>query len=105
MVISIEKKLEQVLFAYPNRFGTEDLYISTHHALPTELLAWVKSQSQHLNAQISEIDGIRLDFDDGFGTGHDSFGFLAGPLHSVHACFVCRFFIDDSLSHLSLLPL
>lgn len=64
---SIEKKLEQVLSAYPNRFGTEDLYISTHHALPTELLAWVKSQSQHLNAQISEIDGIRLDFDDGFG--------------------------------------
>lgn len=62
-----QHSLEQALSAYPNRFGTEDLYIATHGAVQTELLAWVKSQSQHLNAQMSEIDGIRLDFDDGFG--------------------------------------
>lgn len=59
--------LSEALRAYPKRHGTEDLYISTHQVQPVELLNFVEQQSAQLNAQISKIDGIRLDFDDGFG--------------------------------------
>ena len=59
--------LAQALAAYPKRHGTEDLYISTHHVPPVELLNFVEQQSERINAQISKIDGIRLDFEDGFG--------------------------------------
>lgn len=59
--------LSEALRAYPKRHGTEDLYISTHQVQPVELLNFVEQQSTQLNARISKIDGIRLDFDDGFG--------------------------------------
>ncbi|RKG30159.1 phosphomannomutase/phosphoglucomutase [Acinetobacter tianfuensis] len=59
--------LSQALEAYPERLGTEDIYISTHHTDPKTVLAEVERQSAYLNAEISKIDGIRLDFDDGFG--------------------------------------
>ena len=59
--------LAQALAAYPKRHGTEDLYISTRQVRPVELLNFVEQQSARINAQISKIDGIRLDFDDGFG--------------------------------------
>ncbi|MGE8538941.1 MAG: phosphomannomutase/phosphoglucomutase [Acinetobacter sp.] len=59
--------LAQALAAYPKRHGTEDLYISTHHVRPVELLNFVEQQSEKIHAQISKIDGIRLDFEDGFG--------------------------------------
>ena len=59
--------LAQALAAYPKRHGTEDLYISTRQVRPVELLNFVEQQSARINAQISKIDGIRLDFEDGFG--------------------------------------
>lgn len=59
--------LAQALAAYPKRYGTEDLYISTRQVRPVELLNFVEQQSARINAQISKIDGIRLDFEDGFG--------------------------------------
>ncbi len=59
--------LAQALAAYPKRHGTEDLYISTRQVRPVELLNFVEEQSARINAQISKIDGIRLDFEDGFG--------------------------------------
>lgn len=59
--------LAEALARYPKRTGTEDLYISTHQIKPLELLNFVEAQSRKLNARISKIDGIRLDFDDGFG--------------------------------------
>ncbi|WP_034585970.1 phosphomannomutase/phosphoglucomutase [Acinetobacter sp. HR7] len=61
------QSLAEALKKYPKRVGTEDLYISTHQIQPQELLDFVEVQSRQLNAQISKIDGIRLDFDDGFG--------------------------------------
>ena len=59
--------LAQALAAYQKRHGTEDLYISTRQVRPVELLNFVEQQSARINAQISKIDGIRLDFEDGFG--------------------------------------
>ena len=59
--------LSQALALYPERAGTEDLYISTHHHDPLQLLKHVEEKSQAISAQMSKIDGIRLDFDDGFG--------------------------------------
>ncbi|MGO1063822.1 phosphomannomutase/phosphoglucomutase [Acinetobacter lwoffii] len=59
--------LAQALAAYPKRHGTEDLYISTRQVRPVELLNFVEQQSERIHAQISKIDGIRLDFEDGFG--------------------------------------
>ena len=59
--------LSQALAQYPERNGTEDLYISTYQAIPQTVLNAVEQQSQYIDAEISKIDGIRLDFDDGFG--------------------------------------
>lgn len=59
--------LAQALAAYPKRYGTEDLYISTRQVRPVELLNFVEQQFERIHAQISKIDGIRLDFEDGFG--------------------------------------
>ncbi|WP_374667756.1 phosphomannomutase/phosphoglucomutase [Acinetobacter sp.] len=59
--------LSQALAPYPERNGTEDIYISTYHAIPQTVLNAVEHQSQFIDAEISKIDGIRLDFDDGFG--------------------------------------
>ncbi|TQR70408.1 phosphomannomutase/phosphoglucomutase [Acinetobacter sp. RF14B] len=61
------QSLAQVLQAYPKRYGTEDLYIATRDIQANELLELVEQQSQQFNAQMSTIDGIRLDFEDGFG--------------------------------------
>lgn len=62
-----QQSLAQALQDYPERFGTEDIYISTHGAGQQPVLASVEKQSQQFDAQIRKIDGIRLDFDDGFG--------------------------------------
>ena len=59
--------LSQALAKYPERNGTEDIYISTYQAIPQTVLNAVEQQSQYIDAEISKIDGIRLDFDDGFG--------------------------------------
>jgi len=59
--------LSQALVKYPERCGTEDTYISTYSADPKSLLADIEVQSHHIAAQLSKIDGVRLDFEDGFG--------------------------------------
>ncbi|MGA8884228.1 MAG: phosphomannomutase/phosphoglucomutase [Acinetobacter sp.] len=59
--------LSQAVQAYPERSGTEDIYISTYQAIPQTVLNAVEQQAQYIDAEISKIDGIRLDFDDGFG--------------------------------------
>lgn len=61
------KSLSQLLEIYPERYCTEDTYISTHTANPKQVLLDIEILSQHLGARISKIDGVRLDFDDGFG--------------------------------------
>ncbi len=52
---------------YPERCCTEDTYISTHNIEPSTVLNDVESCSQQSGAQLSKIDGVRLDFEDGFG--------------------------------------
>ncbi|OTG86952.1 phosphomannomutase [Acinetobacter sp. ANC 4558] len=52
---------------YPERCSTEDTYISTYTITPQLVLDNVALKSQAFDAQMSKIDGIRLDFKDGFG--------------------------------------
>jgi phosphomannomutase/phosphoglucomutase len=59
--------LSKALQAYPERSCTEDIYISTQGEEPAEVLHDVELKSQDLGAQLSKIDGVRLDFEDGFG--------------------------------------
>lgn len=61
------EKLSDLFARYPERVSTEDLYISTYQIQPQLLLAQVVAKSHALNAQLSQIDGVRLDFDQGFG--------------------------------------
>ncbi len=59
--------LSQLLQDYPDRCATEDTYISTYQMNPKQVLQDIEISSQHLGAQLSKIDGVRLDFDGGFG--------------------------------------
>ena len=58
---------EELMQKYPERCCTEDTYISTHNIEPSTVLNDVESCSQQSGAQLSKIDGVRLDFEDGFG--------------------------------------
>lgn len=62
-----EQTISQLLQAYPERCSTEDIYISTHHASPEVVLNHIEQLAQQIPAHLSKIDGIRLDFEDGFG--------------------------------------
>lgn len=59
--------LSELLQAYPERSCTEDIYISTHNEQPIAVLQDIESKSDAFKAQLSKIDGVRLDFTDGFG--------------------------------------
>ncbi|MFH7765121.1 phosphomannomutase/phosphoglucomutase [Acinetobacter sp. BSP-28] len=59
--------LSKALQSYPERYCTEDTYISTHNIEPNAVLHDVEMKSQDFDAQLSKIDGVRLDFEDGFG--------------------------------------
>ena len=59
--------LSELLSVYPERYCTEDTYISTYHSEPKIVLEDIESLSHQSKAHLSKIDGIRLDFDDGFG--------------------------------------
>jgi len=59
--------LSEILALYPERYCTEDTYISTYDVDPHIVLDEIASSSQQFNAELSEIDGVRLDFDHGFG--------------------------------------
>ena len=60
-------QLSELLAHYPQRYCTEDTYISTHSTDPKTVLQEVEILSHRFGAQLSKIDGIRLDFQDGFG--------------------------------------
>lgn len=64
---SPDRTLSELLACYPERFYTEDTYISTHNANPQIVLSEIADSSQQFNAALSKIDGVRLDFDHGFG--------------------------------------
>jgi phosphomannomutase / phosphoglucomutase len=59
--------ISQALAAYPKRYSTEDTYISTRQQDSQQVLDWVAKASQNYRAVLSQIDGVRLDFEDGFG--------------------------------------
>lgn len=59
--------LSEILAHYPDRFYTEDTYISTHHTDPKIVLNEIEALSQNFGAELSKIDGVRLDFEHGFG--------------------------------------
>lgn len=59
--------LSALLSEYPERYYTEDTYISTHAMDPQLVLKDIAQTSQDYDAQLSEIDGVRLDFTHGFG--------------------------------------
>ncbi|OTG63525.1 phosphomannomutase/phosphoglucomutase [Acinetobacter silvestris] len=59
--------LSKILAVYPERFYTEDTYISTRGIDPQILLREIEESSHHLDAVLSNIDGVRLDFKYGFG--------------------------------------
>lgn len=63
-----ECKTTSALFEkYPQRSSTEDTYIHIDNVNTAEVLADFETLSRNLNAELSKIDGIRLDFEDGFG--------------------------------------
>lgn len=62
-----DQTLSDVLAPYPERCGTEDTYISTAGIDPQQVLSLVEKKSVALGAKMQKIDGIRLDFEDGFG--------------------------------------
>lgn len=64
---STYKTVSELFEKYPERYSTEDTYISTYQIQPHLVLEEVESKSHSLDAQLSKIDGIRLDFEDGFG--------------------------------------
>ncbi|MGL5211317.1 MAG: phosphomannomutase/phosphoglucomutase, partial [Acinetobacter junii] len=64
---SSSANLSALLKQYPERCCTEDTYISTHDINPLSVLNEIETLSQDLGAQLSKIDGVRLDFNDGFG--------------------------------------
>ncbi len=62
-----DQTLSEILTSYPERCYTEDTYISTHSTNPLVLLDDIENLSQKTSAHLSKIDGVRLDFDHGFG--------------------------------------
>ena len=59
--------LSEILAHYPERFYTEDTYISTHQTDPKIVLNEIEQMSDNFGAELSKIDGVRLDFEHGFG--------------------------------------
>ncbi len=60
--------LSEILKSLPQRVGTPDIYVPLHGSDARQLLADVQDSAEALGqGQLSLLDGIRLDFDDGFG--------------------------------------
>lgn len=59
--------LSELLAVYPERCYTEDTYISTHYTDPKTVLNEIEASSDQIGASLSKIDGVRLDFENGFG--------------------------------------
>ncbi|MFT4020253.1 MAG: phosphomannomutase/phosphoglucomutase, partial [Acinetobacter sp.] len=52
---------------FPPRYCTEDTYIPTYQYNPAQIFLELEQQCRHISAHLTKIDGLRLDFDDGFG--------------------------------------
>lgn len=61
------QSLATLMQGYPQRYYTEDTYISTRGVDSKLVLKEIAQCSQTVGAELSEIDGVRLDFSYGFG--------------------------------------
>jgi len=61
------QKFSALFVQIPERYATEDTYIRTYQHHPVEVLQDIEQQSHKIAAHLTKIDGVRLDFDDGFG--------------------------------------
>ncbi|MEB3754733.1 phosphomannomutase/phosphoglucomutase [Acinetobacter sp. MD2(2019)] len=59
--------LSQLMQHIPQRFSTQDCYISTHQHASKALLSLIEENCHSMQAKLTQIDGVRLDFEDGFG--------------------------------------
>jgi phosphomannomutase/phosphoglucomutase len=60
--------LAEVLKLLPTRVGTPDLYLPLGQMDGRQLLADIQTSAEQMDdSQISLLDGVRLDFNDGFG--------------------------------------
>ncbi|MBF7684799.1 phosphomannomutase/phosphoglucomutase [Acinetobacter sp. B10A] len=59
--------LSALFLDYPQRCFTEDTYIATTDTTAIKLLELFKRRYNNTEAKLTEIDGIRLDFKQGFG--------------------------------------
>lgn len=67
MTLQHECTLSDIFSKYPERYATEDQYIQTYGIEPARVIDCISAQSQSLDAEIHQIDGLRLDFNTGFG--------------------------------------
>ncbi len=62
------QSLDEVLRTLPSRVGTADIYLPLDGDLPTDFFADIAADAtQIVGATLTTIDGVRLDFQDGFG--------------------------------------
>jgi phosphomannomutase/phosphoglucomutase len=60
--------LDEVLKTLPSRVGTADIYLPLDQDLPPDFFAALASDAAEVaGATLTTIDGVRLDFQDGFG--------------------------------------
>lgn len=60
--------LEEVLKTLPSRVGTADIYLPLDQDLPADFFAALAADAADVaGATLTTIDGVRLDFQDGFG--------------------------------------
>ncbi|MDQ8935040.1 phosphomannomutase/phosphoglucomutase [Acinetobacter rudis] len=62
-----KRSLSSLMGRYPQRYYTEDTYISTRETNPDLVLKELAQRSEEFDAELSKIDGVRLDFSHGFG--------------------------------------
>ncbi len=62
-----QQTFSQLLAVYPERASTEDIYIPTYQHPAQAVFAQLIQNSGFVDAILSQIDGVRLDFKDGFG--------------------------------------
>lgn len=82
-----QQTLSQVLYNYPKRFSSEDCYIPMYNYHPQHIFKELYDQAVSLqNVDISQIDGLRFDFKDGF---------IILRASNTADCFTVRFDADS----------
>ena len=64
---SASKTVSALFEKYPKRASTEDTYIHINDVDTAQVLQYFEQLCLNVDAELSKIDGIRLDFEDGFG--------------------------------------